>query len=476
MDSPPLPRILVIDDEKNLRLSLSVVLEAEGYSPVAVESAEEGLEHLAREEFFMVITDARLGGMSGYEFLAQARTKWVDLPVVMITAYATPKLAVEAIKLGAIDYLAKPFAPEELLHAVARCAERFRLLRENEWLRTRSKLSDVSQIIGTSPAITRLRDDIKSIAASSARVLILGESGTGKELIARAVHSLSERSHRKLIPINCAAFIDNLAEDELFGHEKGAFTGATKLKPGKVELADRGTLFLDEIGELSLVVQSKLFRFLEDGTFYRVGGTQELRSDVRLIAATNRDLEQAVVQNKFRPELYHRLNVIQITPPPLRDRREDIPLLAAHLLAQACRRSHRSILPISPEAQARLQAYDYPGNVRELEHIMDRAVVMCKNPSIQPDDLQFRKQWVADMRTNSAASSPQETEVRLASLDLNQAHAKLTEAAMLRSNQNISQAAQLLGISRFKFYRMLKKAIGSHEQSIPPTLPGTRDN
>ena len=246
--STRLPPVLVVDDEKNMRLSLKTVLADEKYSVRAIESAEEALSLLEREEFFMVITDARLGGMSGYEFLGKARAKWPDLPVVMITAYATPKLAVEAIQAGAIDYLPKPFAPEELLHAVARCAERYRLLRENANLRARTAETwSLEQIVGECPKMRELRQLIQTVAPTDARVLVLGESGTGKELVAGALHCLSHRAEASYVRINCAAIPETLLESELFGHEKGAFTGALKQKPGRVEEADGGTIFLDEI-------------------------------------------------------------------------------------------------------------------------------------------------------------------------------------------------------------------------------------
>src|SRR5215204_3278972 len=331
--SAVVPPVLIVDDEKNMRVSLQTVLTDEGYAAKAVESAEQALTALERDKFLLVISDAHLTGISGYELLAQLRRKWPELPVLMITAYATPKLAVEAIKAGAIDYLAKPFEPEELLHAVARCAERFRLLRENATLRARhSEAADVSQIIGDCPKMQELRRLIQTVAASNATVLILGESGTGKELVAGALHSLSPRRQANYIRINCAAIPEALLESELFGHEKGAFTGALKQKPGRVEEADGGTIFLDEIGDMSRPLQAKLLRFLEDGTFTRVGGNQELRVDVRLIAATNRDIIDAIRQNHFREDLFHRLNVVQFRPPNLRERGTDVILLAEHFL------------------------------------------------------------------------------------------------------------------------------------------------
>src|SRR3989440_8596257 len=342
--SVKLPPLLVVDDEKNMRLSLEAVMADEGYEVRAVGSAEEGLELLEHEEFFMIITDARLSGMSGYDFLNQVRVRWPGLPILMITAYATPKLAVEAIKAGAIDYLAKPFAPEELLHAVARCAERHRLILENQELRARAgEPYRLDQIIGDSVRIRELRQLIQTVAPTNATVLILGESGTGKELIAGALHTLSQRGTGNYVRINCAAIPETLLESELFGHEKGAFTGALKQKPGRVEEADGGTIFLDEIGDMSRPLQAKLLRFLEDGTFTRVGGNQELRVDVRLIAATNRDIIDAIRQNHFREDLFHRLNVVQFRPPALRERGTDIILLAEHFLKHFALTTNRPI-------------------------------------------------------------------------------------------------------------------------------------
>src|SRR5687767_3122699 len=350
-----LPPILVVDDEKNMRLSLETIMNEEGYQYRAADSAEEALKLLGQEEFFMVITDARLGGMSGYEFLTRVKTKFPNLPILMITAYATPKLAVEAIKAGAIDYLAKPFAPEELLHAVARCAERHKLLMENAALKARAgEAYRLDQIIGDSPRVKDLKQLIQTVAPTNATVLILGESGTGKELIAGCLHSLSRRSQGHYVRINCAAIPELLLESELFGHEKGAFTGALRQKHGRVEEADGGTIFLDEIGDMSRPLQAKLLRFLEDGTFTRVGGNLEMRVDVRLIAATNRDIIDAIRQNQFREDLYHRLNVVQFRPPPLRERGPDIVLLAEHFLKHFSLTMNRPIKGLSKMAQAQL--------------------------------------------------------------------------------------------------------------------------
>src|SRR5580765_1211846 len=361
--SLPLPPVLVVDDEKNMRLSVRTLLEDERYAVRTVESAEEALAVLAQDEFLMVITDARLGGMSGYEFLAKARAQWPELPMLMITAYATPKLAVEAIKAGAMDYLPKPFAPEELLHAVGRCAERFQLLRENASLRARAaETYRLEEIVGESPKMRELRQLIQTVSPTDARVLVLGESGTGKELVAGALHSLSQRAKAAYVRINCAAIPETLLESELFGHEKGAFTGALRQKSGRVEEADGGTIFLDEIADMSRPLQAKLLRFLEDGTFTRVGGNEELRVDVRLIAATNRDIIDAIRQNYFREDLYHRLNVVQFRPPALRERGTDVILLAEHFLKSFSISMNRNIQGLSKLAQQQLLHHHWPGN------------------------------------------------------------------------------------------------------------------
>src|SRR5438876_2659486 len=375
--SVKLPPLLVVDDEKNMRLSLEAVMADEGYEVRAVDSAEQALRLLEQEDFFMIITDARLNGMSGYEFLGQLKQKWSNLPVLMITAFATPKLAVEAIKAGAIDYLAKPFAPEELLHAVARCAERHRLLQENASLRARAtEACKLEQIVGESPGMRELRQLIQTVAPTDARVLILGESGTGKELVAGALHSLSRRSQANYVRINCAAIPETLLESELFGHERGAFTGALKQKPGRVQEADGGTIFLDEIADMSGPLQAKLLRFLEDGTFTRVGGTQELRVNVRLLAATNRDIIQAISQDQFREDLFYRLNVMQLRLPPLRDRGSDILLLADYFAKQFAPAMNKNVRGMSRAARQKLLLHHWPDNVRELRNVTELPLIL----------------------------------------------------------------------------------------------------
>ncbi len=387
--SANMPPVLVVDDEKNMRLSLRTVLTDEGYAVRAAESAEEALVMLGQEDYFMVITDARLGaGMSGYELLGKVHTRWPQLPILMITAYATPKLAVEAIKSGAFDYLAKPFAPEELLHAVERCSERHQLLHQNAALRARANETyQLEQIVGDSPSVRELRQMIQTVAPTDARVLILGESGTGKELVAGALHCLSQRRQASYVRINCAAIPETLLESELFGHEKGAFTGALKQKAGRVEEADGGSIFLDEIADMSRPLQAKLLRFLEDGTFTRVGGTQELRVDVRLIAATNRDIIEAIRENEFREDLFHRLNVVQFRLPPLRERHQDVLLLAHHFLRHFAPSVKKPAKKFSKSAQQKLLSHHWPGNVRELRNVIERALILETTDEIQPGNL-----------------------------------------------------------------------------------------
>jgi DNA-binding NtrC family response regulator len=458
----PLPPLLIIDDEKNMRLSLQTVMADSGYQAVAADSAEQALKLIEQETFFMVITDARLNGMTGYEFLEIARTRWPQLPILIITAYATPKLAVEAIKAGAIDYLAKPFAPEELLHAVERCAERHRLLLENAALRARAgEHYQLEHLIGECASIQDLRQLVRTVAPTNATVLILGESGTGKELIAGALHSLSRRSHASYVRINCAAIPETLLESELFGHEKGAFTGALRQKPGRVEEADAGTIFLDEIGDMSRPLQAKLLRFLEDGTFSRVGGTEELRVDVRLIAATNRDIVEAIRQNHFREDLFHRLNVVQFRPPPLRERGDDILLLADHFLRIFSFAVKKTFTGFTKIAQQKLLSHHWPGNVRELRNVVERAVILETTRDIQPESLpDFRIE--ARLRKTSPDEVPGDRSLDELMADYER---EVMLATLERYRFNLTKTADALQLSRHALrYRMQRLNVNTDAQ------------
>lgn len=461
----PLPPLLVVDDEKNMRLSLQTMLGDEGYSVLAVESAEAGLELLAKENVFMVITDARLGGMSGYDFLHKVRQRWPDVPILMITAYATPKLAVEVIKAGAMDYLAKPFAPEELLHAVSRCAERHRLLQTNAQLLARaSETYQLDQIVGDSGKMKELRQLIQTVAPTDARALILGESGTGKELVAGALHSLSHRRRAPYIRINCAAIPETLLESELFGHERGAFTGALKQKHGRVEEANGGTIFLDEIADMSRPLQAKLLRFLEDGTFTRIGGTQELQVNVRLLAATNRDIVKAIDAGDFREDLFHRLNVVQFRLTPLRDREDDVLLLADHFLKLFNSSMNKGVKRISRAAQQKLVAHRWPGNVRELRNVIERALILETTPEIQAvnlPDFQLESRLTKTTTSVPVAGERPLDEI-VADFERNLITATLDSTA-----HNLTKSADKLKISRHALrYRMQRLNLIAAEEEL----------
>ena len=454
-----LPKLLIVDDERNMRESLKIVLESHGYKADTVESAEEGLESVAQNSYFMVITDARLDGMSGYEFLRESHERWPDLPMLMITAYATPKLAVEAIQNGAVDYLSKPFEPEELLHSVNRCAERHELIRQNTSLKARLNLGyQLDDIIGNCDSMKELRQMICTVGPTEATVLILGESGTGKELIAGAIHQASQRREENYVRLNCAAIPESLLESELFGHEKGAFTGAIKQKIGQVEEANGGTLFLDEIGEMSRSLQAKLLRFLEDGTFVRVGGTDEHKVDVRIVAATNRDIIEAIEEGEFREDLYHRLNVVQLRVTPLRDRDGDVMLLAEHFLSKFGRKMNKLFDPVTTEVKHVLTSHHWPGNVRELRNTIERAVILASSSEIKPDNLpdfqletRLRKEDSSEMSYDGLG-----LEEALASFERN-----MIQNELARNDNNLSRAAQKLQISRHALrYRITRLKIG----------------
>jgi len=454
-----LPPVLVVDDEKNMRLSLTTVLQDEGYAVKTVESAEAALSLMQQDEFFMVITDARLGGMSGYDFLTRVKAQWPNLPSLMITAYATPKLAVEAIKAGAIDYLPKPFAPEELLHAVARCAERYKLLQDNAALRARAtETFQLDHIVGDSIKMRDLRELIQTVAPTEARVLILGESGTGKELVAGALHSLSRRRDANYVRINCAAIPETLLESELFGHEKGAFTGALRQKPGRVEEADGGTIFLDEIADMSKPLQAKLLRFLEDGTFTRVGGTSELRVNVRLIAATNKDIVEAIGKDEFREDLFHRLNVVQFRLPPLRERGEDVLLLADYFLKSFGISMNKTTRAISRPARQKLGSHHWPGNVRELRNVIERALIQERSPEIQPESLpDFQIESRLHKSTAPKTISNESLDEIMTSFER-----ELITSILEQNHYNLTRTAERLKITRHALrYRMQRLNISA---------------
>ena len=456
-----LPPILMVDDEPNMRSTVSELLMDDGYTVDVAESGEQAVEMLNEpgNEYFMMITDGRLGGMSGYELLKKAKDGFPKMRVIMITAFATPKLAVEAIQNGAVDYLSKPFAPEELLHAVDRCREHYDLKEENKTLRARSggssPIYQLHQIVGDSPKMIDLRKFIETVAPTDSTVLILGESGTGKELVAGSIHHLSARAEKNYIRLNCAAIPENLLESELFGHEKGAFTGALRTKTGRVEEADGGTIFLDEIGDMSRPLQAKLLRFLEDGSFTRVGGNEEKRVHVRIIAATNRDIVQAIKENDFREDLYHRLNVMQFRPPPLRDRGRDVVTLAQHFLVQNCQKLGRAPLKLSTAAEQKLLAHQWPGNVRELRNVMERAAIIEQTDEVQPESLpDFELE--TQLRSSSDSSPEAEVDFQLGFAEaVASFERKMIQKALEQNQYNVNRSAEQLKMTRHSLrYRM----------------------
>lgn len=397
-------RILIADDEDNLRRILAVILKEDGHTTVEASGVGAALKLLAEQSFDLVITDQKMPDGDGLSLIAACRDSDPTLPVVMLTAYASIELAVEAMRQGAFDFISKPFVPEVVKATARRGCERAALLRENARLKDEvSRLSASDEIIGRSAAISTLRENIARVAPTSATVLITGESGTGKELVARAIHKGSPRAAQPFVAVNCAAFQESLLESELFGHERGAFTGADRARQGLFEAAHRGTLFLDEAGEMSLPLQARLLRVLMDGQIQRVGATTPRRVDVRVIAATHRDLLRMVREGSFREDLYFRLAVVPLSIPPLRARPEDIPLMIEYLSAQVARDLKFPRRRFSAEALTKLMQYSFPGNVRELRNLIERAYILSHGAEIGPADLLL----LADEKSATISASAQ---------------------------------------------------------------------
>ncbi|HET6247595.1 MAG TPA: sigma-54 dependent transcriptional regulator [Tepidisphaeraceae bacterium] len=376
-------RILIADDQEMMRDSLAATLARDGHEVIAAGDGQAAVSRLAGPgRFDLLITDLKMPRMTGIELLQEAKRLRPDMPVVLMTAFATVTTAVEAMKLGAYDYIQKPFDGDEIKMLVDRTLEHSRLIRENMALRTMTEQNVPRPMIGSGEAMGEVRKKIEQVAKSSATVLIHGESGTGKEVVARAIHMASARRERPFLAVNCAALSENLLESELFGHEKGAFTGADKMRRGRFELADGGTLLLDEISEIAPSLQAKLLRVLQESTFERVGSGVSQQVDVRVVATTNRDLELAVADGKFREDLFYRLNVVPIELPPLRQRGEDVPELCRHFLHQIAKRENMPFRHIESEAVRLLQRYPWPGNVRELQNIIERAGVLEAEPGV----------------------------------------------------------------------------------------------
>ncbi len=447
--------ILVADDELAPRSILENLLTREGYEVVVVEDGEEALAQLREHHFDLLITDLQMPRVDGMELLREVQRAGGSTLCMVLTGHGTIESAIEAMRTGAFDYLTKPFKSDALRLQVQRALEYGKLQTENRNLRrqVRDKYK-FANLVGDSPEMQRIYRIIGKVADSDATILIEGESGTGKEVLARAIHFNSARAHRPLVPINCGAIPKDLLESELFGHVKGAFTGATTSRPGRFELADGGTLFLDEIGEMSPDLQVKILRVLQEQEFERVGGTKTQRVDVRVVAATNKELEKEVEAGRFREDLYYRLNVIPITVPPLRERRGDVPLLIHHFLGQQNER-HGSDYTLSEEAVEILCGYPYPGNVRELENLIERLVVLADGPLIGVDDLPEKVRATPPHPGGIPITIPPEGLVLKEVLEELEHH--IIDQDLERSGGVKSKAAKLLGLNRTTLVEKLRK-------------------
>ena len=450
--------ILIVDDEKNALAMVSQGLKLEGYVALTASSGEEAVKVCASTSVDLVLLDIIMpGGMNGIETLAKLRQAHPDLNVVMMSAQQDIETAVKAMELGARHYLVKPKTVSEILHAVSPFLELSRLSQENEVLK--SQIGAKDEMIGNGVAIGQLRAQIAQVASSELCVLITGENGTGKQLVADAIHQQSRRNRKPFIPLNCAALPDQLIESELFGHERGAFTGAAHQRRGKFELANGGTLFLDEIGDMSLEAQAKVLRATEYGEIQRLGGSQVLRVDVRLIAATNKDLQKAIEVRSFRQDLYYRLNVVPISVPPLRSRLDDLPSLVKHFAERFHRDNARSPKVIDPSAIRVMQSYDWPGNIRELKNIVERLLIMAPRDIVGADDvvpiLPIARETVASIDAAPVSLGPQPNNSLQKMVD--DAEKNIVLQALEANRWNVKQTAEQLKIERSNFYKKLTK-------------------
>ncbi len=451
--------ILVVDDEEIMCESLAAWLREDGYTVETASSGREAVEKARRKDYAIYFVDLKMpGGMDGIETMIEIRKQHVDAAIIIITAYATVDTAITAMKEGAQEYIVKPCNPAEISLLVERIIKVKNLQRENLILRKKlSKRYRCGDIISKNARMRDMLDLVAEIANLRSTVLIRGESGTGKELVARAIHFSGDRASKPFICVSCAALAETLLESELFGYEKGAFTGAADRKKGKFEIADGGTIFLDEIGDISAKLQADLLRVLQERSFYRLGGTEEVHVDARVIAATNRNLQHAVAEGRFREDLYYRLNVIEIRIPPLRERTDDIPLLARHFLDRLSRELRKDVQGISEDALRVLVDYDWPGNVRELENSIERALVTCKNRLLSEDDFSFLS---AKIEGRPWVVPPHVT--------LSELERRAIEAAVRRTEGNIKEAAAALGIDRSTLYDKIKRF------GIEPTVRAAR--
>ncbi len=461
-------RILIIDDEESIRELLKDFFKSKKFDVVTASEGESGLSLLKKDKFDLFLLDLMMPGMSGLDVLREVNLEKIDVPSIVITAYASVQTAVEAMKLGAFDYITKPFDLEDIYLAVKRALDFSRLQEENIRLKKELKKKfDFNKIIGNSVQIQNVIKFIEKIADTDSTVLIAGESGTGKELVAKTIHYNSSRSNRPFVPLNCAAIPKDILESELFGHEKGAFTGAINTRIGRFELANNSTLFLDEIGELAPSLQVKLLRVLQEKEFERVGGIKTIKVDVRIIAATNKDLEKAVKEGTFREDLYYRLNVIPLNLPQLRKMKEDIPLFVEHLIDEISKRKKKKPPRISPETMDYLISYKWPGNVRELENIIERLIILREGDVINPEDLPERlldKRQIQGGVIKGQILSKEGVDLNLM---LDEIENNMILQALEISKGVKSKAAGLLGLNRTTLIeKMKKKAINFYTSSV----------
>jgi DNA-binding NtrC family response regulator len=432
----------VVDDEQNIRRMLVRVLSSEGFIVKEAINGLEALQRLEDENYSLVLLDLKMPELNGIETLLKIREYDLNLPIIMMSAYGSITEAVEAMKLGVVDYLIKPFDIEELKIIVERAIKQYELKVENIYYREEEeKRFNFEEIIGKSKSINRVLEMIKNVSSTPATVLITGESGTGKELIARAIHKNSLPKNGPFVVVNCAAFSLNLLESELFGHEKGAFTGAVSLRIGRFEMAHGGTIFLDEIGEMDLSIQTKLLRVLQEKEFERVGSSKSIKVDVRILTATNKDLEKEVEKGRFREDLFYRINVFNIDVPPLRERKEDIPLIVGHLIGKYNKILNKKVKKVSAKAMELLLDYNYPGNIRELENIVERSMIMAKDEVIDEKYFNFISKETYIEKKGTLKDIEKELIIKY----------------LIKNNANRTHTAKLLGISRRSLQNKIKE-------------------